>query len=215
MGKTRTILIRDGGSSLEFSVNPESITISDSRDNIKENIDALGDVYFPGKRGLKSLDISTFLPSNKSRFRKKGSLDKDLKKIDRWLKSDNPVRVIVSRPSMNLKMLLDSASITLKEGDKDVDISLKFTEYKEISIPTLPKEQGESGSGASKPPELLERASDTAPASGAVEIINSKTTLWSLAKKYYGSGNEWRKISAANGNVDPKRLKEGMKLVIP
>lgn len=215
MGKTRTILIRDGGSSLELSVNPESITISDSRDNIKETIDAIGDVYFPGKRGLKSLDIATFLPSDKSHFRKKGSLDKDLKKIDRWLKSERPVRVIISRPAINIKMLLDSASITLKEGDRDVDIALKFTEFKDITIPILPKKQSESEGGAAKAPELLERTADTAPTSGAVEVVTSKTTLWNLAKKYYGNGGEWKRIAAANGNVDPKKLREGMKLVIP
>ena len=55
MKKTRNILIKEvaTGSSIELGINPESITVSESRDNIKENIDALGDVYFPGKRGLK------------------------------------------------------------------------------------------------------------------------------------------------------------------
>ena len=56
MKKTRAILLKDtSGNSIEFNINPESITISDSRSNIKENIDALGDVCFPGKGDLELL----------------------------------------------------------------------------------------------------------------------------------------------------------------
>ena len=138
MKKTRSILIKEAtGGSLEFSVNPESITVSESRDNIKENIDAIGDVIFPGKRGLKTVSISTFIPSAKSKFRRRGSVQTDLELLNRWIKEDVILRVVISKPTINFKAILDSKSITVREGDLDVYIDLKLTEVKDIEIPTV------------------------------------------------------------------------------
>lgn len=219
MRKTRAILIKDiNGNSIEFNVNPSGITISESRDNIRENIDNLGDVYFPGKRGLKTVSISTFLPSSKSRFRRRGSLDSDIELINKWITEDITLRFIVSKPTMNFKAILDSKNITLKEGELDVYIELKLTEVKDIDIPTVEsvsilKKDGDTAK--SEDVALSDRGAENAPKSGNIEIVNSKITLWGLAKKYYGSGEKWKKISEANGGINPKKLREGMKILIP
>ena len=220
MKKTRSILIKEvaTGSSIELGINPESITVSESRDNIKENIDALGDVYFPGKRGLKTVSISTFLPGSKSEFRRRGSLQTELELINRWISEDVILRVVISKPTINFKAILDSKSVTLKEGDLDVYIDLKFTEVKDIDIPTVESvsifKKAEDTAGNTDV-ALYDRGAENAPKSGNVEIVNSKTTLWGLAKKYYGNGEEWKKIAEVNGISDPKKLREGMQILIP
>ena len=220
MKKTRNILIKEiaTGSSIEFGINPESITVSESRDNIKENIDALGDVYFPGKRGLKTVSMSTFLPGSKSKFRRRGSLQTELELINRWISEDVILRVVISKPTINFKAILDSKSVTLKEGDLDVYIDLKFTEVKDIDIPTVESvsifKKAEDTAGNTDV-ALYDRGAENAPQSGNVEIVNSKTTLWGLAKKYYGNEEEWRKIAEVNGISDPKKLREGMQILIP
>ena len=220
MKKTRSILIKEvaTGSSIELGINPESITVSESRDNIKENIDAIGDVYFPGKRGLKTVSISTFLPSAKSKFRRRGSLQTDLELINRWISEDVILRVVISKPTINFKAILDSKSITFKEGDLDVYIDLKFTEVKDIDIPTVESvsifKKAEDTAGNTDV-ALSDRGAENTPKSGNIEIVNSKTTLWGLAKKYYGNGEEWKKIAEVNGISDPKKLREGMQILIP
>nr|DAW82802.1 MAG TPA: tail assembly protein [Bacteriophage sp.] len=219
MRKTRAILIKDiNGNSIEFNVNPSGITISESRDNIRENIDNLGDVYFPGKRGLKTVSISTFLPSSKSRFRRRGSLDSDIELINKWISEDIPLRFVVSKPTMSFKAILDSKNITLKEGELDVYIDLKLTEVKDIEIPTVEsvsilKKDGDTTKNTEV--ALSDRGAENAPKPGSTEIVNSKTTLWGLAKKYYGNGEDWKRISEANGGLDPKKLREGMQILIP
>ena len=221
MRKTRSILIKEvaTGSSIELGINPESITVSESRDNIKENIDAIGDVYFPGKRGLKSVSIFTFLPGSKSKFRRRGSLQTELELINRWISEDVILRVVISKPTINFKAILDSKSITVKEGDLDVYIDLKLTEVKDIEIPTVESvsilKKAEDTAAGSTDVALSDRGAENAPKAGNVEIVNSKTTLWGLAKKYYGNGEEWKKISEANGGIDPKKLREGMQILIP
>ena len=219
MRKTRAILIKDiNGNSIEFNVNPESITVSEGRDNIKENIDSIGDVIFPGKRGLKAVSISTFLPGTKSKFRRRGSLQTELELINKWISEDEALRVVISKPAINFKAILDSKNITLKEGDFDVYIDLKLTEVKDIDIPTVESvsilKKAEDNAGNTDV-TLSDRGVENAPKSGNVEIVNSKTTLWGLAKKYYGNGEEWKRIAEANNIPDPKKLREGMQILIP
>lgn len=218
MKKTRAILIKDiNGNSIEFNVNPESITVSEGRDNIKENIDSIGDVIFPGKRGLKAVSISTFLPGTKSKFRRRGSLQTELELINKWISEDEVLRVVISKPTINFKAILDSKNITLKEGDLDVYIDLKLTEVKDIDIPTVESvsilKKAEDTAGNTDV-TLSDRGVENAPKSGNVEIVNSKTTLWGLAKKYYGRGEDWKRIAEANGISDPKKLREGMQILI-
>ena len=219
MKKTRAILIKDiNGNSIEFNVNPKSITVSEGRDNIKENIDSIGDVIFPGKRGLKAVSISTFLPGTKSKFRRRGSLQTELELINKWISEDEVLRVVISKPTINFKAILDSKNITLKEGDLDVYIDLKLTEVKDIDIPTVESvsilKKAEDTAGNTDV-TLSDRGVENAPKSGNVEIVNSKTTLWGLAKKYYGRGEDWKRIAEANGISDPKKLREGMQILIP
>jgi 5'-nucleotidase len=58
------------------------------------------------------------------------------------------------------------------------------------------------------------------PAAAAAEgprkhVIARGDTLWDLADSFYGSGTEWRKISAANGDPAPRALEIGRELDIP
>ncbi len=53
-----------------------------------------------------------------------------------------------------------------------------------------------------------------APSYSAYTLSDSDT-LWSLARRYYGDGRQWTKISAANGNLDPYNLYAGMVIRIP
>lgn len=213
MAKTRTILIKESGrKKIELTVNPAECTITDPVEHIRENVDQMGQVNIPGKRGLKEVTISTFLPDRSSPFYDGETIKSALKLIERWKKKATKVRIIISDPKVNFKAMIDSDSVTLKEGQKDVYISWKFTEYKSLSVPTVESIQGLINVSD---PVLLPRTEEAAPSVGGTEIVNSKTTLWALAVKYYGDGNQWTKISAANGNIDPKKLQEGMVLTIP
>jgi nucleoid-associated protein YgaU len=213
MAKTRTILIKETKrKSIELTVNPEQLTIADTVNHTKVTLDQLGDVVIPGKRGLKQVTVSSFLPDKRSPFYNGKTIKGNLKLIEKWKKNQTKVRVIISEPKMNFKALMESDSMTLKEGDHDVYVDWGFIEYKDMSVPTV---ESIAGLIQVSDPSLNARSEDSAPASGSTEVITSKTTLWALAVKYYGDGTQWTKISAANGNIDPKKLQEGKTLVIP
>ncbi|MFG0298748.1 MAG: LysM peptidoglycan-binding domain-containing protein [Phycisphaerales bacterium JB047] len=53
------------------------------------------------------------------------------------------------------------------------------------------------------PPEFIEH------------IVRDNETMQSIAKEYFGSGENWRTIARANPFVDPQKLKAGMSIRIP
>ena len=63
------------------------------------------------------------------------------------------------------------------------------------------------------------RATPTAPtrASGTRHVVARGDTLYSISKRYYGSGNRWREIYAANRSIMDSEtdLKVGSELIIP
>jgi nucleoid-associated protein YgaU len=58
---------------------------------------------------------------------------------------------------------------------------------------------------------------DAGQSPGRIHIVQADETLYSLAQKYYGSGQQYTRIYYANRNRlrDPKNLTVGMKLIIP
>lgn len=50
---------------------------------------------------------------------------------------------------------------------------------------------------------------------GATHTIQKGDTLYSIARKHYGSGNRWQDIVAANPGLDPQKLPVGKTIVLP
>jgi LysM repeat protein len=74
-----------------------------------------------------------------------------------------------------------------------------------------------------EPVETLQPPALAAPRTKRVDharrhVVQAGDDLWSLAEQYYGEGQEWRKIAAANPDVltgGPDRLRIGWRLRIP
>ena len=49
----------------------------------------------------------------------------------------------------------------------------------------------------------------------AQPTVQDGDIYWDIAQAYYGDGNQWPKIQAANGGKAPESLKIGDKLTIP
>ncbi|QOV92126.1 LysM peptidoglycan-binding domain-containing protein [Humisphaera borealis] len=52
-------------------------------------------------------------------------------------------------------------------------------------------------------------------AAGKTYTVQKGDTLTSIARAQYGDGNKWKKIAAANPNMNPDAVKVGQKIVIP
>jgi nucleoid-associated protein YgaU len=74
-----------------------------------------------------------------------------------------------------------------------------------------------SGEGKPDFSNVRSGSSSTAPVEGRTYEVVSGDTLSAIAKREYGSANEWRRIFEANRDVikDPDRIYPGQKLRIP
>jgi nucleoid-associated protein YgaU len=84
---------------------------------------------------------------------------------------------------------------------------------------TQPKSPAYTPAPKTAPPEPKHSTAKSSKAAtgGRTHVVAKGETLSSIAKKYYGDANDWKKIWEANKSVvpDPKKLKVGTKLTIP
>ena len=77
-------------------------------------------------------------------------------------------------------------------------------------VPNLPVTQRES---------LVDAAAVSAPrsvpAAGSVYVVKSGETLGDIAMAHLGTWRRWTEISALNDNIEPSKLRAGMKLTMP
>lgn len=64
-------------------------------------------------------------------------------------------------------------------------------------------------------PTTATPAAAPAPSTASRHVIVRGDTLWDLAEDAYGDGFQWRKISEANGNPEPRALAIGSELEVP
>ncbi len=82
----------------------------------------------------------------------------------------------------------------------------------ELVIPSTADSQSASRGDNAQKPLLSANKKD----GNEVYTVQKGDTLWSLARKHYGDGAKRRKILDANDNLhDPRKLRAGMKIVIP
>jgi LysM repeat protein len=102
------------------------------------------------------------------------------------------------------------------------EVALAIANYKDVKDGTITENGGTNtnkvnGVTSSTSSSSTSTGSSTASSSSSTRYhtIKSGDTLWDLAVKYYGDGNQWTKIQKANGGIDPYALAIGKKLIIP
>lgn len=117
-------------------------------------------------------------------------------------------------------------------GVKKVTIPVSNNPYPNVSDEELAKRvwKGEFGNGDERKQKLGSRYSavqalvnkgigqtptTTPTESNKYYVVQKGDTLWAIAKKYYGNGNQYPKIVKANNIKNPDLIYPGQKLLIP
>lgn len=206
---TRVISISAGGGSFALAVNPKEVTVSSGTKLKTLELLNVGDIEVAGNRTVDKISISNaFLPAPGSPFYSGTSPDTILALMKKCKDAPSPVRIIISDTDINKQFWVETMDETYVEGDRDPHVSWSFKEYRQttvLSVASLANRQTYTG--------LNQRVStQQVPKSVTVK---KGTTMWDLAKKYYGDGTRWTEIQAANGGVNERKLQIGSTLVIP
>lgn len=201
---TRTVLLwhDNGAERVYFAVNPAEINISRPNVNRALSLAMGGSVNAWGGRGLREVKLKTFLPCEGSPFYSGQPPETVLAMLKRWQDSGDPVRLILSGSDVNDAFLIEDVTETLREGDKDVGLTVSLREYKfKSALAAL------AGGTAAPVRE------DSRPARRTY-TVKKGDTLWDIACRFYGDGTRWKTLAEKNGVADPRRLRIGKELAL-
>lgn len=209
---TRTVLLwhNNGEERIYFTVNPAEIAVSRPNRNRVLPLAMGGTVNVWAGRGLREVKLTTFLPWETSPFYDGQSPETVLAMLKRWQDSGDPVRLILSGSDINDAFLIEDVTEVLREGDKDVGLTVTLREYKfKSALAALAGGTAGSGSGGAAPSAREDER--TAP---STYTVKKGDTLWDIACRFYGDGTKWGTLADKNGVADPRKLQIGKVLTL-
>lgn len=189
------IWLKQDKDSIQIPILPASFSVGASVGHQTVNIQTKGDVTILGKRGLDTIEFSSFFPAKDYPF---AAYPKDrapyeyVKKIKKWL--EKAVRLTITGTNVNAEYTIQSFSYGEPDGTGDIEYSISLQEYRKPTY-TKPKKELPKKKPAKKP---IVRPAQTPP---KTHIVKSGDNLWNLAKKYYGDGSKETKLYNANKDV--------------
>ncbi|HEL5660716.1 TPA: LysM peptidoglycan-binding domain-containing protein [Clostridioides difficile] len=208
--------IRQANDTFRFPVFPSSFEINSKAIVNTSNVLKTGEIAVFGGVGLRTTEISGFFPKNDEAsycdYTGFPTPYDCVNKIEKWMNEGFILRFTVTETNINMEVIIDSFKYEEKDCTGDVYFTLSLKEYKRIQIPKVSTNTDLS-------------SSKDVPLTKGFEVKNKQRThkvgkgdsLWSLAKKYYGNGDLWKKIYDANKKLikNPDIIKDGWVLVIP
>ena len=164
---------------IELPINPPSVEFTEKQLNQAITLLNIGEANLKGERGLKYTKLSSFFPSEKSPFYKnaKKKPDKYVAMLQEWKTTKAVVRVIISDMKINLAMLIDDFTYSMREGDGDIYYTISFSEYRTLNVPSVQITTKVRNNG------LLSRPAPAA-AGGSYTVVGGDT-LWGISKQKY------------------------------
>lgn len=211
----------NGAERLRLPVNPSAINISTPYGMNDVSVSQLGEVSIFGNRGLAEITLNSFFPKNYNpsycEYRNLKDPWNLVETIERWRDTKRPIRLIVTGTRINYAVTVRDFMIDVERAGHigDIYYSISFKEYRFISLKVQRTSNG-TGSKATTPARPAPAKATTGGKKS--HTVASGDTLQKIAKKYYGSTEDWRKIYNANKTAigaNPNAIKVGQKLVIP
>ncbi len=207
--------LRQADNTFRFPIFPSSFEVKGNSIVNTTNIIKLGEVVVFGGVGLRSTDISSFFPNQNYPFCDYAGFPKPydcVALLKDWMEKGYILRFIITETNINFECIITDFSYKEQDGTRDVYFTLNLKEYKRIQIPKVNTNNDEKLSSAKNVP--LTKGFDTKQ---KTHKVGKGDSLWSLAKKYYGNGDLWKKIYDANKKLikNPDLIKDGWVLIIP
>lgn len=208
-------------------VNPAQIETTSVQANQKYEILKLGQIAIPTHMELKEYSFECELPYRPLHYVETagGFWDADfyLRLFDEWMQEKVPVRFIASNgigDDINTLVLIEELSVIERAGEEgDKYIGFQLLEYREFGKKSVVVVTQEPTVAA--PVVAVAKKEEAAPTvnpkSTGTHVVQPGDTLWAIAKKYYGNGNQYTKIFNANKDKikNPNLIYPGQQLVIP
>ena len=129
------------GSKLKLPVLPSSFKIKGEMINTEVNINSIGAVNLLGKRGLKTMEFSSFFPAQQYNFcRCTPKKPYNYCKKIRTVMQNNTIGVVtITGTNINLTCTIESFEYGEEDGSGDVAFTISFKEYRAVKASRVAK----------------------------------------------------------------------------
>ena len=200
---------QSSGESLSLPINPANVSLPTDINTQSYNIIDYGEIVRLGGRNCKRALFSNLFPSDNSflnllptffsnilsdifsiAFSQKDTIDK----LNRWTTNKDKIRVIVS-DYYNELMQIVRFEPTIAENNETVHYTLEFIEYRD------PEQElfSNIGKGILSNGLLQRTVLRAIPNSTYARAADD---LYSISKRFTGSGSNWRSLAKNNGILD-------------
>lgn len=206
------------GEVYRLPTNPEDIKCSKELNTEQYRMLTGNQVVLPIGRALEEISFEAEFPYDERRYTNKSFKNADSweKTFKQWQENRKVVRFITSNglgDEISMEVLITQTEHLEKAGEEgDKYISLKLLEY------IAPSKRYVAVSGSmGRVRKNYNNVSNPAVTSGKTHTVVKGDTLWGIAKKYYGSGNQYIKIYQVNSDKisNPNLIYPGQVLTIP
>lgn len=209
-----------------FPILPSTINVQDYAIINDSNITGLGDVAIFGGKGLRTIEISSFFPNPKRKYKfvNYSNYPKQwdcVSKIRSYMNNGEVMRFIVTGTEINFQVRITDFTFSQQDGTGDVYYTINLKEYREIKISsTTPvKRKTDNKNRTSSKDKNNNKNKTSTKSKQTIHIVKKGDTLYDIAKKYYGKGSSYKKIIEKNKSKYPSLakntiIKAGWKLVI-
>lgn len=114
----------------------------------------------------------------------------------------------------NVRLVLqDDRNLVLYSGDSPAWATATTSDTPPVP-PAAPAEEAPAEEPAATAPAAAEPEAPAAPEPRTYTVV-SGDTLWAIAERFYGDGNQYQKIADASGVANPDLIQPGQVLTIP
>lgn len=199
---------------LRFPVLPAAIDVSQGSNNKKIVLAELGEVTVIQGRKEASISFSSFFPAASFQGGSVSAAPAALKNtILAWKSSRKPVHFIVTGHVIDMYATIDSFQYSENGGDVGtLHYSITLDEYREINVRQVRVSALTKTATVSRNAVRLDNT--VVPKTYTVKTGDS---LWSIAKKYLGSGSKYTDIYNINKDIikNPALIYQGQVLKMP
>lgn len=174
-------------------------------------LDQLGEINLPGGARMGECTLEdVLLPAQLYPFCVPGARaapQSYLHDLETWSDKGSKLRWIVSGTSINISVMIEEVIQEERDGSNDLYVTITLRQWRRPEAPVL----AISGGGAETP-----RETGTGAASAKSYTVQKGDCLWNIAKQFYGSGADYKKLAAANPSIkNPNLIYPGQVLTIP
>lgn len=227
-------LVGSDGKKLQLPINPPANEFTSPFSYEDVVVEGLGEVSIINRRNMRTFEITSIYPVeyNAAFCACEPTLSprEFYNQLENWRNARAPIRYIITGAngfSIAVTIRDIKASFDMFGNPNDLYYTLSLKEYQPPKV-TVKNTATNASTSTNKTSSTSNKttSSTNRPASTTNKTATSTTThtvkknesLWKIAKKYYGDGNQWRKIYDANKKTigsNPNKISVGMKLVIP